>query len=111
MIKKELKYKVIKNEIPIDEKKTIIKKLKPEIIDLTEVKELFKKPEYAILSKEKFKKKLLNENKAVKIKDIDDFYDKLEVNQLTKQNKKSKTNRKCFNKLLYKFKFVKKLIM
>jgi hypothetical protein len=92
MIKKELKYKVIKNEIPIDEKKPIIKKLKPEIIDLTEVKELFKKPEYAILSKEKFKKKLLDENKAVKIKDIDDFYDKLEVNQLTKQNKKSKFN-------------------
>ena len=43
-IKKEQKYKIIKTEIPIDSK-PIIKKEKPEIIDLTEIKELFKNPE------------------------------------------------------------------
>ena len=57
MSKKEAKYKVIKTEVPIDSK-PIIKKEKPEIIDLTEVKKLFKNPEYALLSKDKLKKKL-----------------------------------------------------
>ena len=52
-IKKEPKYKIIKTEIPIDDKKPIIKKEKPEIINLTEIKELFKKPEFALLSKDK----------------------------------------------------------
>eukprot|EP01041_Mallomonas_annulata_P018588 gene18588-37581_t len=45
MSKKEAKYKVIKTEVPIDNK-PIFKKEKPEIIDLTEVKKLFKKPEF-----------------------------------------------------------------
>jgi len=95
MIKKEPKYKVIKTEVPIDDAKPIIKKEKPEIIDLTEVKKLFKKPEYALLSKDKLKKKLEEENKALKTKDIDDFYDKLEINQLTKVQKK-----KVFNSVI-----------
>jgi len=95
MIKKEQKYKIIKTEVPIDETKTIIKKEKPEIIDLTEVKELFKKPNYALLSKDKLKKKLEEENKALKTKDIDDFYDKLEIYQLTKIQKK-----KVFNSVI-----------
>ncbi len=56
-IKKEQKYKIIRSEIPIDDKKPIIKKEKPEIINLTEIKELFKKPEFALLSKDKLKKK------------------------------------------------------
>ena len=55
-IKKEPKYKIIKTEVSLDNK-PIIKKEKPEIINLTEIKELFKNPEYAILSKEKLKKK------------------------------------------------------
>ena len=55
-IKNEQKYKIIKTEIPIDDKKPIIKKEKPEIIDLTEVKELFKQPQYSLLSKDKLKK-------------------------------------------------------
>jgi len=91
-IKNEQKYKIIKTEIPIDDKKPIIKKEKPEIIDLTEVKELFKQPQYSLLSKDKPKKKLNEENKALKIKDIDDFYDKLEINQLTKIPKKKQFN-------------------
>ena len=41
MSKKEQKYKVIKTEVSLDNK-PIIKKEKPEIIDLTEIKELFK---------------------------------------------------------------------
>jgi len=94
-IKKEPKYKIIRAEIPIDETKPIIKKEKPEIINLTEIKELFKKPEFALLSKEKLKKKLEEENKALKTKDIDDFYDKLEINQLTKVQKK-----KVFNSVI-----------
>ena len=57
MSKKEAKYKVIKTEVSLDNK-PIIKKEKPEIIDLTEIKELFKNPEYALLSKEKLKKKI-----------------------------------------------------
>ena len=97
-IKKEPKYKVIKTEVPIDDAKPIIKKEKPEIIDLTEVKKLFKKPEYALLSKNKLKKKLEEENKALKTKDIDDFYDKLEINQLTKVQKK-----KVFNSVIAYF--------
>jgi len=91
-IKNEQKYKIIKTEVPIDDKKPIIKKEKPEIIDLTEVKELFKQPQYSLLSKDKLKKKLNEENKALKIKDIDDFYDKLEINQLTKIPKKKHFN-------------------
>ena len=67
-IKKENKYKIIKHEISLDDK-PMIKKEKPEIIDLTEVKELFKKPEFALLSKEKLKKKLEEDNKAVKNKE------------------------------------------
>ena len=59
MIKKEPKYKIIRAEIPIDDAKPIIKKEKPEIINLTEIKELFKKPEFALLSKNKLKKKNL----------------------------------------------------
>ena len=82
-IKKEQKYKIIKTEVPIDSK-PIIKKEKPEIIDLTSIKELFKKPEFALLSKEKLKKKLEEENKAVKNKEFEDYFNKLEVNQLTK---------------------------
>ena len=58
MIKKEQKYKIIKTEVPINDAKPIIKKEKPEIINLTEIKELFKKPEFALLSKDKLKKKL-----------------------------------------------------
>ena len=57
MSKKEQKYKVIKTEVPINNK-PIVKKEKPEIIDLTEVKELFKNPEFAFLSKDKLKKKV-----------------------------------------------------
>jgi IS30 family transposase len=95
MIKKEQKYKIIRSEIPIDETKPIIKKEKKEIINLTEIKELFKKPDYALLSKHKLKKKLEEENKALKTKDIDDFYDKLEINQLTKVQKK-----KVFNSVI-----------
>ena len=91
-IKKEPKYKVIKTEVPIDTTKTILKKEKPEIIDLTEVKKLFKDPKFALLSKDKLKKKLEEENKALKTKDIDDFYDKLEINQLTKIQKKKVFN-------------------
>ena len=94
-IKKEPKYKIIRAEIPIDETKPIIKKEKPEIINLTEIKELFKKPDYALLSKNKLKKKLEEDNKALKTKDIDDFYDKLEINQLTKIQKK-----KVFNSVI-----------
>ena len=86
-IKKEQKYKVIKTKIPLDDAKPIIKKEKPDIINLTEIKELFKKPEFALLSKNKLKKKLEEDNKALKSKDIDDFYDKLEVNQLIKIHK------------------------
>jgi hypothetical protein len=48
-IKKEPKYKVIKSEVPIDTTKIILKKEKPEIIDLTEVKKLFKDPMIALL--------------------------------------------------------------
>ena len=55
-IKKEPKYKVIKTEVPIDETKTILKKERPEIIDLTEVKKLFKDPKFALLSKDKLKR-------------------------------------------------------
>ena len=95
MIKKEPKYKIIKTEVPINETKPIIKKEKKEIINLTEIKELFKKPDYALLSKNKLKKKLEEENKALKTKDIDDFYDKLEINQLTKVQKK-----KVFNSVI-----------
>ena len=91
-IKKEQKYKIIRSEIPIDETNPIIKKEKPEIINLTEIKELFKKPDYALLSKNKLKKKLEEENKALKTKDIDDFYDKLEINQLTKIQKMDTNN-------------------
>ena len=76
----------------IDETKTILKKEKPEIIDLTEVKKLFKDPKFALLSKDKLKKKLEEENKALKTKVIDDFYDKLEINQLTKIQKKKVFN-------------------
>ena len=95
MIKKETKYKIIKTEVPIDDAKPIIKKEKPEIIDLIEVKKLFKDPKFALLSKDKLKKKLEEENKALKTKDIDDFYDKLEINQLTKIQKK-----KVFNSVI-----------
>ena len=91
-IKKEPKYKVIKTEVPIDTTKIILKKEKPEIIDLTEVKKLFKDPKFALLSKDKLKKKLEEENKALKTKDIDDFYDKLEINQLTKIQQKKVFN-------------------
>ena len=87
-IKKEPKYKIIKTEVPIDSK-SIIKKEKPEIIDLTEIKELFKNPEYAILSKEKLKKKLGEENKAVKNKEFEEYFNNLEINQLTKIKKKT----------------------
>ena len=90
-IKKEQKYKIIKTEVPIDSK-PIIKKEKPEIIDLTSIKELFKKPEFALLSKEKLKKKLEEENKAVKNKEFEDYFNKLEVNQLTKIQKKKTFN-------------------
>jgi len=92
MIKKEPKYKIIKTEVPINDAKPIIKKEKPEIIDLIEVKKLFKDPKFALLSKDKLKKKLEEENKALKTKDIDDFYDKLEINQLTKIQKKKTFN-------------------
>ena len=69
MIKKEQKYKIIKTEVPIDSK-SIIKKEKPEIIDITEIKELFKKPEFALLSKEKLKKSLRKTIKQLKIKNL-----------------------------------------
>ena len=95
MSKKEQKYKIIKTEVPIDDAKPIIKKEKKEIIDLTEVKKLFKDPKFALLSKDKLKKKLEEDNKALKTKDIDDFYDKLEINQLTKVQKK-----KVFNSVI-----------
>ena len=91
MSKKEAKYKVIKTEIPLD-KKPIIKKEKPEIIDLTEIKELFKNPKYALLSKDKLKKKLEKENKAVNNKEFEDYFNKLEINQLTKIQKKKTFN-------------------
>ena len=90
-IKKEPKYKIIKTEISLDNK-PIIKKEKPEIIDLTEIKELFKNPEYALLSKEKLKKKLGDENKAVKNKEFEEYFDNLEINQLTKIQKKKTFN-------------------
>lgn len=91
MTKKEAKYKVIKTEVSLDSK-PIIKKEKPEIIDLTDIKELFKKPEFALLSKEKLKKKLGEENKAVKNKEFEEYFNKLEVNQLTKVQKKKTFN-------------------
>ena len=94
MSKKEAKYKVIKTEVPIDNK-PIIKKEKPEIINLTEIKELFKKPEFALLSKEKLKKKLGDENKAVKNKEFEEYFNNLEINQLTKIHKK-----KIFNSVI-----------
>ena len=93
-IKKEPKYKIIKTEVPIDSK-SIIKKEKPEIINLTEIKELFKKPEFALLSKEKLKKKLGEENKAVKNKEFEEYFNNLEINQLTKIQKK-----KIFNSVI-----------
>ena len=68
---------------------------KPEIIDLTEIKELFKKPEFALLSKEKLKKKLGEENKAVKNKEFEEYFNNLEINQLTKIQKK-----KIFNSVI-----------
>ena len=94
MSKKEAKYKIIKTEVPIDSKPTI-KKEKPEIINLTEIKELFKKPEFALLSKEKLKKKLGEENKAVKNKEFEEYFNNLEINQLTKIQKK-----KIFNSVI-----------
>ena len=91
MSKKEAKYKVIKTEVSIDNK-PIIKKEKPEIINLTEIKKLFNKPEFALLSKEKLKKKIGEENKAVKNKEFEEYFNKLEVNQLTKIKKKTTFN-------------------
>jgi hypothetical protein len=69
MSKKEAKYKVIKTEVSLDNK-PIIKKEKPEIIDLTSIKELFKNPEYALLSKDKLKKKLEEQKKQLIIKNL-----------------------------------------
>ena len=91
MSKKEAKYKVIKTEVPIDNK-PILKKEKPEIIDLTEVKKLFKKPEFALLSKEKLKKKLGEKNIVVNNKEFEEYFNQLEVNQLTKIKKKTTFN-------------------
>jgi hypothetical protein len=91
MSKKEAKYKVIKTEIPLDNK-PILKKEKPEIIDLTSIKELFKNTEYALLSKEKLKKKLEKENKAVNNKEFEEYFNNLEINQLTKVQKKKTFN-------------------
>ena len=91
MSKKEQKYKVIKTEVSLDNK-LFIKKEKPEIIDLTEIKELFKNPEYALLSKEKLKKKLEKENKAVNNKEFEEYFNNLEINQLTKIQKKTTFN-------------------
>ena len=91
MSKKEAKYKVIKTEVPIDNK-AIFKKEKPEIIDLTEVKKLFQKPEFALLSKEKLKKKLGEKNIVVNNKEFEEYFNQLEVNQLTKIKKKTTFN-------------------
>lgn len=63
-----------------------------ERIDIKELKKLLLKPEYSLLSKEKLKKKLIENNKTIQNNIIDEFLDKLEINQLTKIKKKKSFN-------------------
>lgn len=65
---------------------------KKETINLNDLKEFFKKPEYAILSKDKLLKKFKKENIKVSNKIINEFYNSLESNQLTKVKRPKKFN-------------------
>ena len=65
---------------------------KKESINLEELKQFFKKPEYSILSKDKLIKKFKQENITVSNKVLNDFYNSLETNQLIKTKRPKKFN-------------------